>query len=143
MLSHTCKAAVKAVVFLGLNSENGAKSGIIEVARSIRENEHTVGKLLQKLAKAGIINSAKGPNGGFFLTPEQQQQRIIRIVELIDGPEVFSQCGMGLSQCNESKPCPFHNEYKPIREQFEKMYTENRICDLYDDVNKGVAFLTG
>lgn len=142
MLSHTCKAAIKAVVFLGLSSENGVKSGIIEVARSIRENEHTVGKLLQKLAKAGIINSAKGKTE-VFSNPEQQQQRIFGIVELIDGSEVFSQCGMGLSQCSESKPCPFHNEYKPIREQFEKMYTENRICDLYDDVNKGVAFLTG
>ena len=67
MLSLTCKAAIKAVVYLGLRVESGDKSSIKEIADFIDENEHTVGKLLQTLVKKDIINSAKGPTGGFYL----------------------------------------------------------------------------
>lgn len=143
MLSLTCKAAIKAVVFLGSRFASGERAAIKEVAAFTNENEHTVGKLLQKLVKEEIINSAKGPNGGFYMTGKQTGQKIIQIVEAIDGKEVFNQCGLGLSKCSETRPCPLHNNYKPIRELFEKMCMENRIEDLYKNVNSGVAYLTG
>jgi Rrf2 family protein len=143
MLSLTCKASIKAVVFLGSRFASGEKPGIKEVAAFTNENEHTVGKLLQKLVKEGIINSAKGPNGGFYMTEPQTRQKIIQIVEAIDGKEVFNQCGLGLSKCSETRPCPLHNQYKAIRGLFESMCTENRIEDLYKNVNTGLAYLTG
>ncbi|HNK42482.1 MAG TPA: Rrf2 family transcriptional regulator, partial [Flavobacteriales bacterium] len=64
MLSLTCKASIKAVVFLGSKLASGERSSLKEVAAYTGENEHTVGKLLQRLVKSGIIQSAKGPRGG-------------------------------------------------------------------------------
>jgi Rrf2 family protein len=141
MLSLSCKAAIKSVIYLG--SRLGDRAGIREVAEFIDENEHTVGKILQKLAKEGIINSAKGPNGGFYVTAKQKNQRIISIVEAIDGKDVFNQCGLGLSKCSATRPCPVHNDFKPVRELFEKMCREKRISQLYEDVNNGLAYLVG
>lgn len=141
MLSLSCKAAIKAVVYLGSTSESGKRMGLVEIAGFIGENEHTVGKLLQKLVKEGLINSIKGPGGGFYLTDEQKQHRLLQIVEAIDGADVFDQCGLGLSRCSETRPCPIHNDFKPIRELFFKMCSENRIRDLYKDVNNGMAYL--
>lgn len=143
MLSLTCKAAIKAAIYLGSRSGSGERAGIKEIARFINENEHTVGKLLQKLVKGEIINSIKGPNGGFYMTEEQQKQPVIRIVHAIDGKDVFRQCGLGLSRCSDTRPCPFHSDFKPVRELFEKMCTEKRVCDLYEHVNKGLAYLIG
>ncbi len=143
MLSLTCKASIKAVTYLGSKFPTGEKTGVREVAEFINENEHTVGKLLQKLAKENIINSAKGPGGGFFLTEDQINQQVIKIVEAIDGQEVFEQCGLGLSKCSETRPCPFHNDFKPIRDLFRAMCEERRIKDLYENVNNGFAFLNG
>ncbi len=143
MLSITCKASIKAVVFLGSKFATGARYSIKEVAAFTNENEHTVGKLLQKLVKEGIINSAKGPTGGFYMTETQTRQKIVRIVEAIDGKEVFKQCGLGLSKCSETRPCPLHNDYKGIRTLFEAMCSDNEIRKLYDDVNTGLAYLTG
>ncbi len=143
MLSLTCRAAIKAVIFLGSKFESGEKSSIIEIADAIDENEHTVGKLLQKLVKEGVINSSKGPKGGFYITTAQSQQKVIRIVEAIDGKDIFNQCGLGLSKCSETRPCPFHNDYKPIRDLFEKMYNSKQVFELYSDVNAGGAFLRG
>ncbi|HRN37892.1 MAG TPA: Rrf2 family transcriptional regulator, partial [Flavobacteriales bacterium] len=109
MLSLTCKAAIKAVVFLGSRLASGERSSLKDVAAYTEGNEHTVGKLLQKLAKAGIIQSAKGPKGGFYITAKQADQRVMRIVHAIDGDQVFEQCGLGLSRCSDKHPCPFHD----------------------------------
>ncbi len=143
MLSLTCKASIKAVVFLGSRLASGTRSGLKDVAEFIGENEHTVGKLLQRLVKAGIIQSVKGPKGGFFLTAEQADQRVIRIVEAIDGAEVFSQCGLGMSQCSDRHPCPLHEDYKPIREAFRQLCHDRRVRDLFEEVNSGLVHLVG
>lgn len=143
MLSLSCKAAIKAVIFLGSKFESGKKSGIKEIKEFINENEHTVGKILQKLVKHKIINSAKGPTGGFFITEKQKNQPIINIVEAIDGKDVFKQCGLGLSKCSETRPCPIHNDFKPVRELFKKMCMEKRVFDLYQNVNEGLTYLIG
>ena len=73
MLSLSCKAGIKAVIFLGSRFESGDKSGIKEISKHINENEHTVGKILQKLVKNNIIKSVKGPNGGFYITQKTKK----------------------------------------------------------------------
>lgn len=141
MLSITCKAAIKAVIFLATRTEQPQRFGMLEVANHIGENEHTVGKLLQKLVKADIIKSAKGPNGGFYMEAHQLQQPIIQIVHAIDGEQLFTECGLGLSKCSHTHPCPIHNDYKKVRDGFENLCRENRIADLCKPVNDGVAYL--
>ena len=141
MLSLTCKASIKAVIFLGTYQDTYKKVSIKEIASYINENEHTVGKLLQKLVKEKIINSSKGPNGGFYVTEEQINQPIIKIIKAIDGDDVFSQCGLGIDECNESKPCPLHQDFKPIRDKFKTMCDEKKLIELYEDVNNGLAHL--
>ncbi|HMZ46111.1 MAG TPA: Rrf2 family transcriptional regulator [Chitinophagaceae bacterium] len=142
MLSLSCKAAIKAVIFLGSKFETEEKFSIKTIAGFINENEHTVGKLLQKLVKENIINSTKGPNGGFFISAKQINQPVIKIVEAIDGKDIFKQCGLGLEKCSESHPCPFHNNFKPIRDMFKKLCEEKKVIDLYQNVNEGLAYLT-
>src|SRR5687767_2541544 len=116
MLSLTCKTAIKAVVFLASKYDQGTNSGIKEIAEYIDASEHTVGKLLQTLVREEIINSMKGPSGGFYLTKEQLRKPIITIVYAIDGKQVFRECGLGLSKCSAMRPCPIHNEYKAGRD---------------------------
>lgn len=143
MLSLTCKTAIKAVIYLASKQELGEKSGIKEIAELIDASEHTVGKMLQTLVKEEVINSAKGPNGGFYITAKQQNQAIINIVWAIDGKEIFTQCGLGFSKCSSSHPCPIHDDYKIVRDRFEKMCRERTINDLCEPVNNGLAYLFG
>ena len=143
MLSLSCKAGIKAVIFLGSKFESGDKTGIKEISKHINENEHTVGKILQLVFKNNINKSVKGPNGGVYITPKQKNQPIINIVEAIDGKDVFKQCGLGLTKCSESRPCPFHNDFKPVRELFKNMCIEKKVSDLYQNVNNGLSYLVG
>ena len=100
MLSLTCKTAIKAVIYLASKLESGEKAGIKEIAEFIDASEHTVGKMLQTLVKDEVINSAKGPTGGFFITVKQKNQPIINIIDAIDGKEVFDKCELRLSKCS-------------------------------------------
>jgi Rrf2 family protein len=143
MLSLTCKTAIKAVIYLASKFDSGEKTGIKEIAEFIDASEHTVGKMLQTLVKDGVILSAKGPTGGFYITARQKNQPVNNIIETIDGKEIFKQCGLGLSKCSATHPCPIHDDYKAVRDLFEKLCKEKKISDLCDPVNEGLAYLAG
>ncbi len=143
MLSLTCKTAIKAVIYLASKFETGEKSGIKEIAEYIDASEHTVGKLLQTLVKENVILSSKGPTGGFYIDDKQKNQPIIRIVIAIDGIDVFNQCGLGLSKCSSTHPCPIHDDYKAVRDLFESVCQNKRLSELCGPVNRGLAYLVG
>ena len=77
MLSYTCKTAVKAVIYLASKFDSGEKAGIKDIAGFIDASEHTVGKMLQALVKADVINSFKGPTGGFYMNARQINKPIV------------------------------------------------------------------
>src|SRR5665647_3910478 len=135
MLSNTCKTAIKAVVYLCSKYETQENASIKEIAEFINVNEHTIGKILQTLVKQNIVNSMKGPSGGFSISKQQQKQSIINIVEAVDGKQVFKSCGLGLSKCSASHPCPIHNEYKKARDIVENLCRQRKVFDLCEPVN--------
>lgn len=143
MLSLTCKTAIKAVIYLASKFDLGQKASIKEIAEYIDASEHTVGKLLQILVKENVINSSKGPTGGFHINSIQRVQPIINIVFAIDGREVFNQCGLGLSKCSATHPCPIHNDYTAVRDLFKNVCSTKKVSDLYGTVNTGLAYLVG
>ena len=143
MLSNTCKTAIKAVIYLCSKFESEENASIKEVAEFINANEHTVGKILQTLVRQHIINSQKGPTGGFYISKEQRKQPIINIVEAIDGKQIFKTCGLGLSQCSSKHPCPIHNDYKAARDLVEKLFKEKNVLNLCEPVSNGLAYLMG
>lgn len=143
MLSNTCKTAIKAVIFLATKIESGDKSAIKEIAEYIGASEHTVGKFLQTLVKQGVINSLKGPSGGFYLTNKQKDQPIINIVRAIDGQQIFKECGLGLSKCSSTHPCPIHDDYKCARDIMENIFENKKVSDLCLPVAGGFAYLFG
>lgn len=143
MLSNTCKSAIKAVIYLCSKFDTEENASIKEVAEFINANEHTVGKILQTLVKQNVIKSLKGPTGGFYITGEQQKKPIINIVEAIDGKQIFKSCGLGLSKCSASHPCPIHDDYKEARDLIEKLFREKNVLNLCEPVSNGFAYLMG
>lgn len=142
-LSNTCKAAIKSVIYLASKRKvSDDNSTIKEISLEVGENEHTVGKLLQTLVKQGIINSIKGPSGGFFVSEEQINLPLLDVVEAIDGKGIFTKCGLGLSKCSKSHPCPIHFEYKEARDLVENLFKEKRVADMCKSINNGKTFLS-
>ncbi len=141
LLSKSSKYGIRAVLYLASKCEPGKRFGVKIIANDLSLPEAFLGKILQSLVRKKVISSIKGPNGGFYISPESLLLPVIRIVEAIDGTELFHSCGMGLSECNDDKPCPIHNEYGALRDGFFKILSEKTIRDFKKDINDGKSFI--
>lgn len=142
MFSKTCEYAIRAIIYI-YNKSNlcDCKVGIKEIATEIQSPEHFTAKILQVLSRQEIVSSVKGPNGGFYMSSAQGQIKLLDIVRAMDGPRVFMGCALGLSQCDESRPCPIHTEYKPIRDKMLTMLTNTNVESLATKLEEGSVFL--
>lgn len=141
IFSKTCEYAIRAVLFIAHKSSSGQKIGIRDVAAGIDSPELYLGKILQELKRKGIIGSAKGPNGGFFLTRDMLERPLIEIVSAVDGDSLFTGCGLGLKQCSETNPCPLHNEFKEIRSRITAMLSGTTIGSFNSALLEGIFSL--
>jgi Rrf2 family protein len=141
IFSKTCEYAIRSVFFIAHRTEKVTRVSIKEIATGISSPEHFLAKILQDLSKKGIVKSAKGPNGGFYMDESTLQRPLVDVVEAIDGNGLFVGCGLGLISCSESKPCPLHNEFKVIRENIHHMLVSTTIKEFNGDLNLGITIL--
>jgi Rrf2 family protein len=87
-------------------------------------------KVFQKLAKAGLLKSAKGRGGGFELARPAHEITLSDIVGAIEGPQAYDQCVVGLEKCNDTMACPQHDLYKPIRQRWKDYLSTTTLADL-------------
>jgi Rrf2 family iron-sulfur cluster assembly transcriptional regulator len=141
MLSKTSEYAIRALMYLALPASVEHKVGIKQIASELEMPMHFIGKILQDLARKGMIASVKGPNGGFYLNHPASDITIMDVVRVIDGTEAFKRCGLGMKQCSDEYPCPLHEDFKIYRDGLAKVFRKRSILDLVQDVQTGHAFL--
>ena len=141
VFSKTCEYAMRAVFFIAHKTAPGGRVGIKEIANGIDSPEHFLAKILQDLSRRGIVRSAKGPNGGFYLDESALKRPLSDIVEAVDGKNIFLGCGLGIKQCSEINPCPLHHEFKAIRNQIHHMMYKTTIGEFNEDLDLGITAL--
>lgn len=92
--------------------------------------KHFLSKILQQLVKGKLLNSSKGPSGGYKLTRHPDEITLIEIVDIIDGLDVFHECGIGFKTCNDEDPCPFHDDYKKVRNKVKDLFETKTLGEL-------------
>jgi Rrf2 family protein len=141
VFSKTCEYAMRAVFFVAHRTANGGKVGIKEIADGIQSPEYFLAKILQDLSRRGILQSTKGPNGGFFIDEANRKRPLSDVVNAVDGNSVFTGCGLGLKFCSEINPCPLHHQFKEIRNQIYLMLKDTPIEHFNEDLNLGLTAL--
>jgi len=141
MLSKSCIYALRSIIFIAHNATIESKIGIKEIAKELDLPTHYLGKILQQLSKNEIIQSIKGPNGGFYLDDNSKEVKLITIIEIIDGLDFFNSCGLGLKECSEEHPCPLHFDFKIYRDGLWKLFNSTSILDLASKIKDGDAFI--
>lgn len=142
MFSKSCEYALQSILFIALHSKGGTSIGLKEISESQNIPLHFLSKILQQLVKQGILKSTKGPNGGFSLNVSPKKIRLIRIVEVIDGLNMFDNCGIGLKRCSDHTPCPIHFEYKIVKEKIKQLLSHKTLLELSEDVERGKSIVT-
>lgn len=142
MFSKACEYGIRATLYISTRSLNGERVSLKDIAREIASPEAFTAKILQQIARDGVIDSVKGPNGGFEIPRERiDKTTLIDIVRSIDGDGVFSGCGLGLDVCNAEMPCPVHHKFAKIRDDLKNMLAETTIYELATGLEVGLTFL--
>ena len=141
MFSKTCEYAIRAMIFIAQKSKDGNKVGIKEIAKGIDSPEHFIAKILQDMGRRRLLQSLKGPNGGFYLDAEALDCSLADIVKVVDGDKLFTGCGLGLKQCSETHPCPIHHEFKAVRKGIQHMLENAKLGEFTEELEKSLTFL--
>ncbi len=142
MFSKACEYGIRAVLHIARASHQGKRVGLKEIAKAVDSPEAFTAKILQTLVRGNIIQSTKGPNGGFDMSEVQRKDvKMIDVVTTIDGPGLFENCALGLKQCDAKKPCPLHDQFLPIRNDIIKLLTQSTVTNVAENLKDGQVFL--
>ena len=140
LFSKKAEIGIKAILYLSTKNVNEIIDvGII--SKELNLPKLFTAKILQHLAREKIIGSKKGKFGGFYLTENSLNTKLIKIVEVLDGLEKFSKCMFGFPNCSDDEPCPVHSFWKEIRDNMFKMFSQISLRDMKDDTLIKINFL--
>ncbi len=142
MFSKTCEYGLKAVIYIATKSLEGNRVKIRDVADNSGSPEAFTAKILGSLTKHNIVNSLKGPYGGFEIEAKRMKQiKVSEIIFALDGDSVYNGCALGLSVCSDTEPCPMHENFIEVRKQLKKMLETTTIYELATKIKSGKSFL--
>jgi Rrf2 family transcriptional regulator, iron-sulfur cluster assembly transcription factor len=142
MFSKACKYGIKAISYIAAQSLEGNRVKIGDVAENSGSPEAFTAKILGTLTKHNIVNSHKGPSGGFDIDLDRMHSiKISEIVYAIDGDNVYNGCALGLHECNANEPCPMHEHFVSIRVELKEMLTTVSVHELAVNLKNGKSIL--
>lgn len=124
--SNACAYAIRAMARLALLRPDGYLL-LDELCNGTDLPRHFVAKIFQDLVRRGLLVSAKGRGGGFALARKPASITLYDIVEVVDGVDQFDQCVVGMAKCNDTQPCPQHDQWKSIRTQIKKFLMQTTL----------------
>lgn len=89
-----------------------------------------LGKILHRLARIEVLDSAKGRGGGFKLARDPETLTVHDLVQAMDGGDIAKICVLGLDKCNDEQPCPMHDEWLNFRRSLVERVYSMTIADL-------------
>ncbi len=142
MFSKACEYGIKATLFIAQKSLHQQRVSLKEIASEIDSPIAFTAKILQSLARSGMVDSHKGPTGGFEMDRTKMDTITLNeIVHAIDGDQIFHGCGLGLKQCDANHPCPVHEKFVVIRENLTQMLQNTTVYELASGLDIGLTLL--
>jgi Rrf2 family iron-sulfur cluster assembly transcriptional regulator len=135
--SQSSKYAIRAFVYLARLPE-GQFAMVKNIAQEERIPAHFLAKILQQIARKGLLRSNKGPTGGFCLNVPAKKLKLIDIVDTVDGMSNFTACAGGLPECNSARACSLCDRWKPVQSRIMTFLGKTTIADLVRDSKKKV-----
>lgn len=138
--SSACEYAIRAMTHMA-----SVPAGTRMLARNVAAHERIpapfLGKVFQTLVRADLLESNKGPGGGFSLAREASTITLFDIYSAIDGTTYLDGCAVGLARCSDETPCPLHERWKPVRERIRHYLQTTTLADMAEATRKKRALL--
>jgi len=130
MLSQTTEYALRIVVQLA--SQGAEPVTIPELARTTRIPSGYLAKVLRQLARAGLVHSQRGPNGGSVLLRPPEELTVLDVVQAVDPLKRIEVCPLGL-RGHGANLCPLHRRLDQAVATVETAFRNSSVADLLGD----------
>lgn len=91
-ISDAASLGIHAMLLLAGGKSNGAPVSAKDLAGRIHASEAHLSKVMQRLAKAELVVSTRGPKGGFRLRQSPDEISVMDIYKAIEGPVSKETC---------------------------------------------------
>jgi len=90
-------------------------------------------KILQKLARTGLLISEQGTHGGYRLARGPREITALEVIRTIDGPIILTHCFTEHSKCDQSDRCTVREPLRKVHEGILQLLSGITISDLAQD----------
>lgn len=104
-------------------------------AMATRIPEPTVGKILKALARADLLQSQRGINGGYTLARTPEDINVTEIIAAVDGPIALTDCldAQG-AVCSMETFCPTRGNWRKINDTVREALERVSLADMMDPI---------
>jgi Rrf2 family protein len=130
MLSTTAQYALRALLILADEPEDRLVLGR-EIAQRASIPANYLSKVMLNLAGAGLVEAARGSNGGYRLLIPSRDIKLLTVVRLFDRQFAPNACFLGVKkECSEIEPCSAHEAWKGAKSALMRFLEESSLADI-------------
>jgi len=123
------QVAVQAALLLAIERESKPQT-VREMVSKLGVSAAYLAKVLQALARTGLLRSIRGPGGGFRLSRSPAEIHLWEVLDAAEHLGHLDTCLLGLGGCDGNCVCPLHKEWAPIRDQIIALLQTRSLGDL-------------
>ena len=128
MISQTAEYALRAVVCLA-RSPQERRWTVHDIHTTTEVPEGYLSKVMQQLARAGIVRSQRGRTGGFHLARPIAELSVLEVINAVDPMQRIRHCPLGLPE-HEGELCALHRRVDLEMERVEKAFADTTFAEL-------------
>jgi FeS assembly SUF system regulator len=104
-----------------------------DIADAYRIPTALLSKILQNLARAGLLVSEQGTHGGYRLARDPHEITALEVIRTIDGPIILTHCFTEHAECDQSDLCPVREPLRKVHEGILRLLSSISISDMTQD----------
>ncbi|PCH59941.1 MAG: Fe-S cluster assembly transcriptional regulator IscR [Gammaproteobacteria bacterium] len=120
--------AVTAMLDLALHADGGS-TPLADISKRQEVSLSYLEQLFSKLRRKGLVESARGPGGGYRLARDANDIAVIHVLEAIDEDIDATRCG-GSADCQHGEPCLTHDLWVDLSHQIHTFLSHISLGDL-------------
>jgi FeS assembly SUF system regulator len=131
-LSKKADYGLIAVKHLAAHGAKGACSAS-EIAEACGISAPLMAKVLQRLAKSGLIVSRHGSDGGYHLARHPREISAFEVISAIDGPLAITSCVTTHGECVQANTCTVRAPLRIVNDSILQILKAVTISQMSDD----------
>jgi Rrf2 family protein len=135
MFSQTVEYALRAIVHLAAEAPTPRTTG--QIAEVTLVPPAYLSKVLQSLARAGVVKSQRGVGGGMMLVKEPKDLTILEVVNAVEPIQRIMTCPLGI-RTHGKRLCPLHRRVDNALKSVEEAFGKTTLAEVLADPSKSV-----